>query len=319
MGQRADEASIKAINRDLGLDKPISVQFIMYVNDLSPISVHSKEKDHYLYLSDEKYDYNELIDFGEDKVVVTKVPYLRRSYQTKRKVSEIIIDHALETFILAFSAIFLGVLIGIPLGIVSAVNKGKKADHASIIFSTIGISGPSFFTGSILGVVFGYTLADYTGLNTYGSLFSYNDFGEKYLDLKNLILPAITLGIRPISIVTQLMRSSLLEVLSVDYIRTARAKGVSQFRVLTKHALKNALSPVVTAVSGWFASLMAGAVLVEIVFSWKGIGYVLYKALTNYDLPIVMGIVLMISVIFILLNIIVDIFYAFLDPRVRFK
>jgi peptide/nickel transport system permease protein len=135
------------------------------------------------------------------------------------------------------------------------------------------------------------------------------------LRLRNLILPAFTLGIRPLAIIVELTRTTLMEVMSQDYIRTAMAKGLSRTRIIGIHALRNALNPVITAVSGWFASLMAGAVFVEYVFDWKGIGVV--DALEKYDLPVIMGSVLMIAVILILINIVVDILYGFLDPRAR--
>jgi peptide/nickel transport system permease protein len=133
-----------------------------------------------------------------------------------------------------------------------------------------------------------------------------------------MILPALTLGIRPLSVVVQLARSSFLDVLSQDYIRTARAKGLSQRAVLVKHALRNAMNPVVTAVSGWFAGLLAGAVFIEYIFGWKGIGKEIVEALENYDFPVVMGGVLVISMAFVIINILVDIIYGILDPRIRF-
>ena len=145
-----------------------------------------------------------------------------------------------------------------------------------------------------------------------------DDLGRgEYLDLKNLILPALTLGIRPLAIIVELTRNSMLEVLSQDYIRTARAKGLGTASVVLKHALKNALNPVVTAVSGWLASLLAGAVFVEFVFDWKGIGVVIVNALDKYDFPVVMGAVLFISVILVVINVLADILYGVLDPRVR--
>jgi peptide/nickel transport system permease protein len=151
-----------------------------------------------------------------------------------------------------------------------------------------------------------------------GSLFSVDDFGNgTYLDLKNLVLPALTLGIRPLAIIVELTRNSLLEVLTQDYIRTARAKGLSKGRIILKHALKNALNPVVTAISGWLASMLAGAVFVEFIFDWKGIGVVIVNALDKYDFPVVMGAVLFISIILIVINFAVDILYGWLDPRVR--
>ena len=151
-----------------------------------------------------------------------------------------------------------------------------------------------------------------------GSLYEVDDYGRgSFLQLKNLILPALTLGIRPLSVIIQLSRNSLLEVLSMDYIRTATAKGLSKFTVIFKHALRNALNPVVTAVSGWFASLLAGAVFVEYIFAWNGIGKEIVDALNKMDLPVVMGSVLFIASIFVIINIIVDLIYGWLDPRIR--
>ena len=321
LGQRADEASLKAINRDLGLDKPLSVQFMMYINDLSPISVHDKiDEENSLYLDPEKYSYVELIDVGGNDVLVLKTPYLRRSYQTKRKVSEIIIEALPETAVLAITSIVLATILGVFLGVIAAINKGSSFDNFVLVFSVFGVSIPSFFTALIFAWIFGFVLTDITGLNMFGSLYTMDDYGNgEYLDLKNLILPAITLGIRPLAIVVQLTRSSLLDVLSQDYIRTAKAKGLSYVKIITKHALKNALNPVITALSGWFAALMAGAVYIEMVFNWKGIGYEVFKATEKYDFPIVMGTVLMIAVVFVFVNILVDIIYGFLDPRVRVR
>ena len=135
--------------------------------------------------------------------------------------------------------------------------------------------------------------------------------------LKNLILPAFTLGIRPLATLSQLTKNSLLDALSQDYIRTARAKGLHPRRVVMRHALRNALNPVVTSASGWLASLLAGAVFVEYVFDWKGMGVVIVDGLEKYDFPVVMGAILFICVLLVLINILTDILYAFLDPRVR--
>lgn len=320
LGQRADQASVDAIRKDLGRDKPLSVQFFMYLNDLSPVSVHDhKNPDHYLYLNKEKYaPYTELFSVSSNKELVLKYPYLRRSYQTKRKVSEIIADSLPATVILAITSIIFASIVGIFLGIFSAVKKNSWFDKGSLVFAVLGMSGPSFFIGLIFAWVFGYLLSDITGLNTVGSLYTPDDYGNgEYLDLKNLILPALTLGLRPLAIIVQLTRSSLLDVLSQDYIRTAKAKGLSKNKVIFKHALKNALNPVITAISGWFAGLLAGALFVEIIFNWKGIGYEVFSALDKYDLPVVMGAVLVSAILFVVINIIVDIVYGFLDPRVR--
>jgi len=150
-----------------------------------------------------------------------------------------------------------------------------------------------------------------------GSLYDVDVFTGEYLALSNLILPMITLGIRPLAIVVQLTRNALLEELSKDYTRTARAKGLSPNAVVFKHALRNALNPVVTAISGWFASMLAGAVFVEFVFNWKGLGLQVFQSLQNDDFPVVMGSVLVIAASFVVINIFVDIIYGLLDPRVR--
>ena len=318
LGQRADQASIDAINKDLGRDKPMATQFLIYMNDLSPLSVHDPvDKEHYLYLSREKYSsYVKLFPLGS-KLMVLKYPYLRRSYITKRKVSDIVIETLPETAILAFSSITFGAIFGILLGIFSAIKKNSWFDKSSLIFAIFGMALPSFFMGLLIAWFFGFVLRDYTGLNNVGSLYTIDDFGDEHLDLKNLILPAITLGLRPLAIIIQLTRSSLLDVLSQDYIRTATAKGLGFYNVVFKHALKNALNPVITAISGWFAGLMAGAVFVEIIFNWKGIGYEVVDALNKNDLPVVMGATLVFAMIFVVINIGVDIVYGILDPRVR--
>jgi len=321
LGQRADVASIEAINRDLGRDKPLPVQFIMYLNDLSPISIHEvNDSKHFLFLNNEKYtSYTKLFFVSESKTIILKPPYLRRSYQTKRKVSEIIAEALPETAILATAAMTFAAIIGIFLGIISAIKKYSFFDNASLVFAVLGMSAPSFFSGIIIAWLFGYVLAPYTGLNMAGSLYSINPFEGEVLELKNLILPAFTLGIRPLAIIVQLTRSSLLDVLTQDYIRTAKSKGLAYHKVILKHALKNALNPVITAMSGWFASLLAGAVFVEYIFGWKGIGKELFDSLENYDFPVAMGITLFLAVVFVIVNIIVDVIYAILDPRVRLQ
>ena len=144
-----------------------------------------------------------------------------------------------------------------------------------------------------------------------------DDYGSgQYINLKNLILPALTLGIRPLAVVIELTKNSLLDVLSQDYIRTAKAKGLNRATIITKHALKNALNPVVTAISGWLAGLLAGAVFVEYIFDWKGMGVVILNGLDKYDFPVVMGSLLYVSIILVIINIICDIIYGWLDPRV---
>tara|TARA_R110002049_G_scaffold278391_6_gene457186 strand:+ start:11381 stop:12409 length:1029 start_codon:yes stop_codon:yes gene_type:complete len=318
LGQRADKASIEAINNDLGLNEPLPYQFALYINDLSPLSFHNAvDSEMATFWTTEKYGGFPLITIGDYRVVF-KAPYLRRSYQSQKKVNEIIGETLLETSVLAVSAILIATFLGILLGIFSAIYKDSWLDRISLLFATSGMALPSFFVGIIIAWIFGYLLADYTGLNMTGSLYEVDDLGRgEYLALGNLVLPAITLGVRPLSVIVQLSRNSMLEVMSQDFVRTAVAKGLSKRVVILKHALKNALNPVLTAVSGMFASLMAGAVFVEIVFAWKGIGWEVVNALEKYDLPVVMGAVLVIAVIFVIINIVVDILYGVLDPRVR--
>ena len=320
LGQRANKEAIEAIHKDLGTDRPIMEQYALYLNDLSPISIHNNTNNQSIwFLSPEKFSWKPLFTIDKNKSIVAKLPYLRRSYITKRRVSDIIIETLPETAVLAFTSIIIASIVGIFLGIISAVKRNTIYDRLSLVLAVLGMAAPSFFVGLIIAWLFGYVLKDYTGLSPTGSLYDIDVWDGEKLKLKNLILPSITLGIRPLAIVVQLMRSSLLDVMSQDYIRTAKAKGLSTYAVILKHALKNALNPVVTAISGWFAGLMAGAVFVEYIFSWKGIGYEVFEALTKNDLPVVMGATLIFATIFVVTNIFVDIAYGVLDPRVRVK
>jgi len=319
LGQRADISSVEAINRELGRNQPVYLQYLGFLNDLSPVSFHKTISHESIWYPDSaKYaPYLTLVKAGSS-IVILKKPYLRRSYQSKREVSEILAQAFPNTMLLASVAMGFAVIIGVVIGILTAIRKDTVFDRLSLIISVLGMSLPSFFAAILMAWLFAFVLAGYTGLSMFGSLYTVDDFGRgEYLDLKNLILPAITLGIRPLAIIVELTRSSMLEVLSQDYIRTAKAKGLSNFSVVGKHALRNALNPVVTAVSGWFASLMAGAVFVEYVFDWKGVGVVIVDGLEKYDFPVVMGAVLFIAVMLVIINIFVDIIYGLLDPRVR--
>jgi peptide/nickel transport system permease protein len=318
MGQQANEKTLAAIRKELGTDKPLSTQFLIYINDLSPISFHSKNKESATFFSTEKYGSSTIILSTKNKEIHLKLPYLRKSYQTNKKVSSIIAETLPATFLLAFAAMGFATSLGIIFGIFAALQKDTFYDRLLLFLASLGMSGPSFFVAIIFAWLFAFVLGDYTGLNLSGSILELDDFGEGVqLQFKNLILPAFTLGIRPLAVITQLMRNSLLDVLSQDYIRTAKAKGLNNYQIIVNHALKNSLAPIVTAVSGWFASLMAGAVFIEFVFGWKGIGKEMLEALDNFDLPVVMGAVLVVSTIFVFINALVDIIYGMLDPRVR--
>lgn len=317
LGQNQTEEQLEMVRKKYGFDKPVFTQYLFYLNDLSPISFHSENPEDYTYLEEGKDGVFRLFSVGETAVVL-KAPYLRESFQKNGKeVSAVIAETLPNTLILALSAIIIAILLGIFLGIVSALNKDTWLDNSIQVFSTVGMSVPSFFSAIIFAWLFGYVLHEFTNLNMTGSLYELDDFGESYdLKLKNLILPAIVLGIRPVAVVVQLMRNSLLETMQQDYIRTARAKGLSISKVIRRHALKNSLNPVVTTVSGWFAGMLTGAVFVEYIFGWNGLGKELVEALNKLDLPVIMGIVLTIATIFILINIFVDLVYAWLDPRV---
>jgi len=321
MGQRTDVATIEAINKDLGRDRPMMIQYMNYINDLSPFSYYEKNnEDSYWYFDKTKYaSANEVISWN-NHVFVLKRPYLRRSYQSGKNVSAIIIEAFPNTAILALSAISIAIIIGMTLGFFAAKYKDSIYDKSVLLVSVFGMSIPSFFAAIVIAWVFAFLLKDVTGLNMYGSMYEVDDLGRgEYINLRNLILPAITLGIRPLAIIVTLTRNSLLEVNAMDFMRTARAKGLSENKVLLKHGMRNALNPIITAVTAWFASLLAGAVFVEYVFDWKGLGVVIVNGLEKFDFPVVMGVVMFISVLLISINIFVDIIYAWIDPRVRLQ
>ncbi len=320
LGQNVDEEQLAVVNKKYGFDKPIGLQYLYYLNDLSPISFHSNDAEDYTYLTKGKYSAAKLLAVGGTTTVL-KFPYLRESFTKQgKKVSQVLGETLPNTFVLAVSAIFIAIALGVFLGIVSALKKDTFLDKAIQILSTIGMSVPSFFSAILFAWLFGFVLHKYTNLEMTGSLYELDDYGEAmHIQWKNLILPAIVLGIRPLAVIIQLMRNSLLEVFNQDYIRTARAKGLSEFQIIRKHAIKNAMNPVVTAISGWFASMLAGAVFVEYIFGWNGLGKEIVNALNTLDLPVIMGSVLIIALLFIIINIFVDVIYAWLDPKIKLQ
>ena len=320
LGQNEDSAQLAIVKQKYGFDKPVTTQYFYYLNDLSPISFHSKKETDYSFLRTGKYSATKLFSIGNTTVVL-KFPYMRESFTKQgKKVSDVLGETLPNTFVLAVSAIVIAMFLGIFLGIISALYKDRWLDKTIQILSTLGMSIPSFFSAILFAWFFGFVLHNYTNLEMTGSLYELDDYGEAmHITWKNLILPAIVLGIRPLAVVIQLMRNSLLEVFNQDYIRTARAKGLSEFQIIRKHAVKNALNPVVTAISGWFASMLAGAVFVEYIFGWNGLGKEIVNALNTLDLPVIMGSVLVIALLFIIINIFVDIIYVWLDPKVKLQ
>ncbi len=312
MGQSGDSTTQANIRKDLYLDQPVWKQFVYYLDDVSPLAIHTRKEINEKQLSG--------IFIGSSTCFAIKLPYLRRSYQSRRDVSTILMNALPGTLILAVAAMLIAILAGIPLGVAAAVKQNTWVDTSAIFSSIVGISAPSFFMGIVIAYIFGFALSDWTGLHISGSWFEVDDHtGMRHLSLRNLILPAITLGIRPLAIITQLTRSAMLDVLDQDYIRTGYAKGLSRMRVIWKHALRNALNPVITAITGWFAELLAGAFFVEYIFGWQGIGKITVDALEKLDYPVVMGSVLVAATFFIIVNLLADILYGIVDPRVRIR
>ncbi|MBS1538376.1 MAG: ABC transporter permease [Bacteroidetes bacterium] len=268
LGQRADQASIKALQQQLGLDKPKIVQFGSFLVNLSKG------------------------DFG-------------RSFSTNRDVFGTIIERFPATALLATTAMIFSTILGMVLGIFAAMRPNSWLDSSLMGFALFGISLPSFVLGLLLMLVFGVYL-DWLPIS------GYIDRGFEYL-----LLPMFTLALRPLSIIARVTRSSMLDVLGQDYVRTAKAKGLTSSRVIMKHALRNALNPVITTISAWFAGLLAGTFFVEYIFNWPGIGTVAIDAILKLDYPMIQGTVLFTSLVFVIVNAVVDIMYVFLDPKVK--
>jgi len=294
LGQNADQESIDLLHKELGLDKPLGIRYLRYLNDLSPVGIDHEG------------------NFG------FKMPELGRSYQSDRSVSSILAEAFPNTILLALVSITMAFVLGVLFGSVAAIYKDTWIEKAILLITSLGMSLPSFFAAILIAWIFAFLLADYTGLSMFGSLYGVDDFGRgEYVDLKNIILPAVTLGIRPLSVICELTKSTMKEVLQQDYIRTAKAKGLSMFKIIKNHALRNTLNPVVSSISSWFASLLAGAVFVEYIFDWKGVGVVIVDSLEKYDFPVLMGALIVICIMLVIINILTDIVYAFLDPRIK--
>ena len=311
-GQRADVSTVNAKTMELGLDQPLSVQLWKYLADISPVSVLKETAD-----NQRKYQYLSLVGVGEGSALVLKMPYLRESYQSGRPVWEILAAAIPATALLAGVAMLMATILGLFFGVMAALKAHSSWDYVISVLSVFGYSLPSYVAAMLLALVFGYAFGGWTGLNIQGSLFVINDFGEWEAQWRNLLLPALALGLRPVALITQLTRSAMLDVMAQDYMRTATAKGLSPNVIIVKHGLRNALNPIVSAISGWFAALLTGAFFVENVFNFKGLGDVTVNALLNFDIPVVLGCVLFTSAVFVLVNLLADLLYAWLDPRVK--
>ncbi len=317
LGQLENSEQLDITKKKYGFDLPLTEQYLLYINDISPIGIHPHQNI-FNGLASNKYYFTELISF-ETYSIVLKAPYLRESYQrTGVPVSQIISNTLPNTFFLAVAALLIAVFMGVIFGVISALNKHHFLDYIIQFISTLGMSIPSFLSAILFAWIFGFLLHEFTGLSMTGSFYALDDMGESlHIEWKNIVLPAVVLGIRPLAVVTQLMRNALLEELEHDYFRTARAKGLSRVQATFKHALRNALNPVITALSGWFGSMLAGAVFVEYIFGWNGLGKEIVAALNTLDIPVLMGAVLTVSFLFILINKVVDQLYVWLDPKVK--
>lgn len=311
LGQSGDSTTINNIRKELALDQPKWKQFLYYLNDLSPLAIHSEKEI-------EQKQLKGIFIGGQTKFAI-KIPYLRRSYQTKKEVVDVLMEALPGTIILALAAMLIATVLGVLLGVLAAVKQNTWMDTSAVFSSILGISAPSFFMGIVLAYFFGFVLSNITGLHMTGSLYQMNPFTGRSLQIKNLVLPAITLGIRPLAIITQLTRSAMLDVLDQDFIRTAYAKGLGKRTIVFRHALRNALNPVITSITGWFAELLAGAFFVEYIFGWKGIGKITVDALEKLDFPVVMGSVLLTATFFVIVNLLADILYGVIDPRVKIQ
>lgn len=281
LGQRSDPVAEARIRHELGLDKPAWQQYLIFLSR----SVRG--------------------DFG-------------RSYIQKRPVSEIISTSFWKTVHLSVVAMGIACLIGIAAGIFSAVRPNTWIDYASMGFALIGVSMPVFWLGLMLYLIFTANLGWVEGTGTGDAYWIVLPGGQKLVYwYANIILPAVTLSTVPMAIIARMTRSSMLEVLNLDYIRTARAKGLAFSKIVLQHALKNAMIPIITVVGTNFASLLAGAVLTETVFSWPGLGQEIVNAIRLRDFPVVMGGTLLFALNFVLVNLLVDILYAWVDPRIR--
>lgn len=310
-GQQMSDKALELKQKELALDKPVFQQIVLYLNDLSPISIYENKSSSLGKINGKR------IFKGDHLSLVLKAPYFRESYQTGERVSKMMWSALPNTIILALASILIASIVGILLGIIAAMYKDSWLDGFIVAVSTLGYSVPSYVSAILLSLIFGFYLKAYTGLNMQGSLLTLNDIGDELVQWKNLILPSIALGVRPIAVITQISRNSMLGIMSKPFVLTAKAKGLTNVQLIKKHVLKNMMNPVVTTISGWFAALLAGAFFVESIFNYNGMGLMTVNALINYDTPLLLGCIIMIASIFIVLNLLIDFVYLYLDPKLR--
>ncbi|MGQ9630622.1 MAG: ABC transporter permease [bacterium] len=292
MGQRGDPEVIARIRADLWLDRSFGEQYALYMGRLL---LGSK------LLS--KIKITERLDFTKTD---SDLGHMGRSYRQRRLVTHIIAERLPKSAKLALAAMALAIVFGITAGVISAVKQYSAIDAVVMVLALIGISTPIFWLGMMMILVFGVWL----------KVLPISGYGDG--SIRNLIMPSMALAALQMGYIARMTRSSMLEVVRQDYIRTARAKGTGERAVILKHALKNALIPVVTIIGISTANLIVGAPLTESVFAWPGIGRQLVASINQRDLPVVMGITLFMATVYVLANLVVDVSYALLDPRIRY-
>jgi peptide/nickel transport system permease protein len=295
LGQQATQEQVQQIRENMGLDKPIFVQYGLFLKD----ALRG--------------------DLGDSIV-------------TGRPVTTELLTRLPATLELTAFAMLIAILVGIPVGVISAVRQYSLLDKTTSVLALTGISMPIFWLAMILVVIFGVNLellpfpgrldpttgiTAITGLVLVDSLLTLN-FAGFWDGLLHLIMPALALATIPMAVIMRMTRSSMLEVMNEDYVRTARAKGVVPWRVVFKHALRNAMLPTITVIGLQTGLLMGGAIITETIFSWPGIGLYAYNSISSRDYASIQGVVLYAALLFVLINLLVDILYAILDPRVRY-
>ncbi len=310
-GQHNHKATLASSRQAGHPERPLLERYGIYLNRISPIGAT------YTNRHAEAPDGLHITRFGDSSFLSLKQPYLGRSYSTNRQVSAVLGAGLPGTLMLALSAMLIALIFGVGLGVLAALKKGTAFDTGAIAVSVAGMSVPVFFAALVLAYAFGSLIGSFTGLDMSGSLYEQSATGGRRLAIRNLIIPAIALSIRPMAIIIRHTRSAMLEALSGDHIRTAYAKGLSRMRVLLRHALPNALRSILAAIPGWLPELLTGSFFVEYVFGWEGIGKITVDAMERSDFPLVMGAVLLTALIFIIMNLVVELTHRLLHPRLR--
>ncbi len=310
-GQRADPETILQLKKKFFLDQSYAIQVLRYLEDLSCIQ--------YINNSDarlEDYSFKTIFISDESRVII-KLPFFRRSYVNGELVSDLLKTAMISTALLGLCSMLFAFLIGILSGTLAAVYFDTWIDSTITSVTTLFYAIPSYISAVIIAMLLGYYLVAYTHLPLQGSLYALDDFGNEVFNWDRLVLPSLALGLRPVAMIAQMTRASLLEVRSREYVRTAISMGANTFRVLVKHIYPNAMNPIITTLSGWFASLLSGAFFVEFVFNFRGLGDLTIQALSQFDIPVVLACCIVTVCIFVTINILADLIYAWLDPRVK--